>query len=395
MTAMGSRAYLDYNASAPLTPHARAAMLAALEDCGNASSVHAEGRLARKRIEGARSALAGVLRCEPKQVIFTSGATEAANMALTPVLMAGGQALPVSRLFMGAGEHACILAGGRFAKTAVESVPIGSDGLVDPDNLARQLATHDQASGAAMVAIQHANNETGVIQPLEAIGEVVRRHQAILLVDAVQSLGKMPVNLAALHADIAIFSAHKLGGPQGAGALVLASPALGPPALLRGGGQENHHRAGTENVAAIAGFGAAAENCGSDVDFSRISRMRDSIEAQLRTISREAGSNVGEPVFFGAAAPRLGNTSCFAVEGIRAETALIALDLAGVAVSSGSACSSGKVGRSHVLSAMGVGNNLASAALRVSIGRETGEEQIGRFTAAWKDIVRRMASAAA
>ncbi|MEZ5872237.1 MAG: cysteine desulfurase family protein [Nitratireductor sp.] len=385
------RIYLDYNATAPLLPQARAAMIDALDRVGNASSVHAEGRNARKLVEHARSKLASLLDCEARQVTFTSGATEAAHHVLSPHLRASGHDIHVSQLYVGATEHPCVLAGGCFNAGRITVLPVDGNGMIDLEGLDRTLAAHDRTKGAAMIAVQLANNETGAIQPLYRISAIVHGHNAFLVVDAVQGLGKMPLTLAATGADFAFFSAHKIGGPQGVGALVAANAGVMPLPLLRGGGQENFQRAGTENVAAIAGFAAALENLPSQADLVRIGIIRDSIEAQLRTISLEAGNKVGEPVVFAKGAERLVNTSCFSLPGIRAETALIALDLAGFALSSGSACSSGKVRKSHVLDAMGIEDNLARSALRLSIGRQTSELHAGQFLSAWKEMVKRLA----
>ncbi len=386
----GERLYLDYNASAPLTDAARRAMLEVMALRGNPSSTHAEGRAMRKHVEASRAALATHAGVAPKQVVFTSGATEAAAMALSPVMRRSGGELRCSRLLVSAIEHPCVLAGGRFAPEAVETIPVTQDGVVDLQALEAMLRAGDSGIGPALVAIMLANNETGVIQPIRKVSEIVRRHGAMLMVDAVQGLGRLDVAPAQLGADFVIVSAHKIGGPQGAGALILGDATLAPVALLRGGGQENFHRAGTENVAAIAGFGAAiAELPELAGRWSGISRIRDFLEDGIDTISREAG--MAEPVIFGSRAERLANTLCFAQPGISAETALISLDLAGIAVSSGSACSSGKVRASHVLEAMGVSGTLAGSALRISLGSDSTSQNAGRFLAAWKDIVGRMA----
>jgi cysteine desulfurase len=302
-----------------------------------------------------------------------------------------GRERPVSRLYVSAIEHPCVLSGGRFGADTMEYLPVSESGVIDTAVLEKRLAAHDHDAGAPMVAIMLANNETGVIQPVSEIAGIVRGHDGYLLVDAVQGLGRLDFTAASLGADFILLSAHKIGGPQGAGALVLANEAVAPLPLIRGGGQENHHRSGTENVAAIAGFAAAiAELPVLSMEMPRIRGLRDSIETRLRSLSREAGNRVGEPVFFGEGAERLANTSCFAVDGVKAETALISLDLAGIAVSSGSACSSGKVGKSHVLTAMGVDDALAASALRVSLGWDSTEDDAGRFLTAWCDIVGRM-----
>lgn len=389
------RTYLDYNASAPLRESARAALREAMSEPGNASSVHTEGRAARQRIETARAQLGKAIGVTGNQIVFTSGASEAANHALSPFIRAGGQAIEVSRLYVSAIEHPCVLTGGRFAADRVELLPVSEDGILDLAVLEEKLKTHDHTQGAPMVAVMLANNETGVIQPIPAISELMSAHDGFLIVDAVQALGREPLEISALGAHFVILSSHKIGGPQGAGALVLGNASISPAPLIKGGGQENFQRGGTENAAAIAGFGAAvseivAETAGIDT----LTGIRDSIEAGVSTICSEAGNKAGEPVFFarGENVSRLPNTSCFAVPGIKAETALISLDLAGIAVSSGSACSSGKVKKSHVLAAMGVEDSLAECALRVSTGVATTNEDAERFLGAFKDIVNRMAA---
>lgn len=387
------RVFLDHNATSPLRDSARAAVLAALESAGNASSVHSEGRHARKLVEAARSQLGTAVNAGANQIVFTSGATEAANHALSPVIRAGGQDVAVSRLYVSAVEHPCILAGGRFAPDQVSFLPVTETGIVDLEALAAVLEKHDQTTGTPMVAVMLANNETGVIQPIRAISEIVHAHNGFLVVDAVQALGRLRVNVAEMGAHFLIISSHKIGGPQGAGALIFGDASISPAVMLKGGGQENWQRAGTENVAAIAGFGAAAQEASEKLDEnSQNSGLRDSIEAGIGTICAEAGNKSGEPVFFGSNVERLPNTSCFAVPGVKAETALISLDLAGIAVSSGSACSSGKVKKSHVLAAMGVEDDLAECALRVSTGHSTTSEDAERFLGAFRDIVNRIAA---
>jgi len=391
--AISSRTYLDYNASAPMLDCARDSMVAALGNAGNASSVHFEGRAARKTIEDARSALASLIDCKPANIIFTSGATEAANHVLSPIVRAGGQNLNVSKLYLSATEHPCVLSGGRFSKENLMEVPVANNGILDLIALENILAAHDASTGLPMVAVQYANNETGVVQPLPEIAELVHAHDGFFVVDAVQALGKEAFTLEETDADFLILSSHKIGGPQGVGAIVLRDGSLSPMPLLTGGGQENYHRGGTENVAAIAGFGAACswhqENLTKK---SKISSLRDSIEAGLSTISQDMGNKVAAPVIFGAGEKRLANTSCFAVPGIKAETALMGLDLEGVAISSGSACSSGKVKKSHVLAAMDAKPEEMEAALRVSLGWDTDKQSAEHFLSAWKTIIGRMAA---
>lgn len=384
-----SRLYLDYNASAPLSPAARAVMLEMLELPGNASSIHKEGRELRRRIEAAREALAAHAGIAPKQVVFTSSASEAAATVLSPRHKKGAGEIVCGHLYASSIEHPCVLAGGRFAPRDTSRLPVTTGGVLDLEALQTSLGAHDAAKGPPMVAVMLANNETGAIQPVNEAASLVHAHGGIMVVDAVQGLGRIDVAPQILGADFVIVSAHKAGGPKGAGAILLGSAALLPLPLISGGGQENHLRAGTENVAAIAGFGAAIAVLPSLAEWQAIGRLRTLLEAGLRTISSNA--NIAAPVIFGETADRLANTSCFAVLGVKAEAALISLDLAGIAASSGSACSSGKVARSHVLQAMSVGDDLAACALRTSLGPGSTNGDVARFLAAWSDIVRRMA----
>jgi len=337
--------------------------------------------------------LASLIDCKPTNIIFTSGATEAANHILSPNIRASGHPRQVSKLYVSETEHPCILAGGRFQAEDVVQIPVSQSGIVDMDALSAALEGHDSASGFPMVAVQYANNETGVVQPLLEIAELVNANDGIFIVDAVQALGKEQFTLEETGADFLILSSHKIGGPQGVGAIVLRDSSLSAAPLLTGGGQENYHRGGTENVAAIAGFGAACEWHKENLsNFSKISSLRDSIEAALSTISQDTGNKVAAPVFFGASEQRLANTSCFAVPCIKAETALMGLDLEGIALSSGSACSSGKVKRSHVLEAMGASKQEMEGALRISLGWETDKQAADHFLSAWKTIIGRMAA---
>ena len=377
-----ARLYLDFNATAPLHPAAREAAVAALDICGNPSSIHAEGRLARSLVEAARAKVAALVGAEAKNVVFTSGGTEAANMALTPALRDGsGQGFDI--LLVGAGEHACVLGGHRFPTAAVRILPLLPDGSLDLSALA---ATLGKLGGRRPVlALQAANNETGVIQPVAEAARLVHAEDGLVICDAVQAAGRIACDLATLEADALILSAHKLGGPKGVGALVFAGSHLHiEQALLRGGGQERGFRAGTENVAAIAGFGAAAEAADRERAAGRPWTLwRDRFEAELRRFAPQV-------VLFGAAASRLPNTSAFAVPGMAAETLLIALDLEGAAVSSGSACSSGKVRPSHVLAAMGIAPEVARGALRVSFGWSTAEDEITAFCEVLEKTLRKI-----
>jgi cysteine desulfurase len=385
---MQTRTYLDANAGAPLLPEAREAVAAAL-GLGNASSVHAEGRRARQLVETARAEVARTVGARLESVVFTSGATEAAALALTPRLRLGKEAIRVSRLYVGATEHPCVLAGGRFPQSAVTRLPVSRTGVVDLAALERALDEHDSEEGAPYVALMLANNETGVIHPVAEAAILIRAHGGYLFCDAVQAIGRMPVDIGDLGVDFLSLSAHKIGGPQGAGALVLADPALRPEPLLAGGGQERRHRAGTENVAAIAGFGVAARHARHHLDrVGRITELRDRLEREVASVAPEAR-------IIGADADRLGNTSLFAAPGLDAETLVIAFDLEGVAVSAGSACSSGKVTASHVLEAMGEPSALARSGLRVSLPDCAVEEDVETFTSAWRAIHARMSQSRA
>lgn len=382
-----SRAYLDHNASAPLLPAARDAMLAALEVDANPSSVHSEGRAARRLVETARREVAALVGGDPANVIFTSGATEAASFLLTPDWRMGRSPLAISRLIVCAADHPATLNGGHFPTERVTRIGVDADGLIDLDALHAALAAHDLASGTVLVEVHLANNETGVLQPADRIAAICRAAGAILVLDAVQAAGRVRLDMSAGLADFLVLSAHKLGGPKGAGAVVSAGGVLMPVPLVRGGGQEHGHRAGTENVAAIAGFGAAARVAADRLaDIAQVRALRDRFEATILDL-------VPDAVIFGREAPRLPNTTFFAIPGTKAETAQIAFDLEGVALSAGSACSSGKVGPSHVLAAMGHG--AYGGALRVSIGHETGENDLDAFAAALRKLAARRSVRAA
>ncbi|WP_297295771.1 cysteine desulfurase family protein [uncultured Methylovirgula sp.] len=376
-----ARAYLDHNATTPLRPAAREAMVAALGQGGNASSVHREGRHARALIEAARESLARFVKTQPKNVYFTSGATEALNLALTPGLELDGNKAPFDVLLVSAGEHAGVLQGHRFPAAAVEKLPLTPDGVLDLAALDTALARH--AGRRVLLALQAANNETGVLQPVAAAAGRVQAAGGALVCDAVQAAGKAACDFAALGADILVLSAHKIGGPQGAGALCFAAGRHHiADTIVRGGGQERGLRAGTENVAAIAGFAAATESLAEAgaIEIARSAKLRDRLE-------RDVLVSAPDVVFFGAGVARLPNTANFAVPGVGAEVLLMALDLEGVAVSSGSACSSGKVKRSHVLEAMSVPSALAEGAIRVSFGWSSKEDDVDMFRIAFAKAV--------
>lgn len=377
---MTERAYLDWNATAPLRPEARTAMLAALEACGNPSSVHAEGRAARSLIEEARGKVAALVGAEPRNVVFTSGGTEANMLALSPGVGTGRDLAPRDRLLVSAIEHPSVLAGGRFAPDAVEQVPVTAEGRLDLAALEGRLSTIAAANGRPLVSVMVANNETGIIQPICEVARLVHEVGGVLHVDAVQAAGRIPCDINVLGADLVTLSGHKLGGLKGVGALIKGEGARLDP-LVKGGGQERGARAGTENVPGIASFGAAAAAAqrGLAAESARMAALRDRLEAGLKAASPGM-------IIFGAAADRLPNTALFAVAGMKAETAVIAFDLDGVAVSSGAACSSGKVQPSHVLAAMGVSRELARGAVRVSLGPTTTEFEVDRFLDAWNKV---------
>ena len=369
---MPDRIYLDWNATTPLRPEAREAMAAALELSGNPSSVHAEGRQARRLVEEARAGVAGAVGVSPRNLVFTSGGTEANALALTPGLRRG-TGLPVQRLLVSAVEHASVLSGGRFPAEAIEHVGVTRSGLLDLDRLRAQLVD----GPPALVSVMLANNETGAIQPVSEAAEIIHQVGGLLHVDAIQAFGKISFDINALGADLVTVSAHKIGGPKGVGALILADGVLGFEPVLRGGGQELGRRAGTENVAGIAGFGAAARAAMSALehDAARLEALRSQLESGLRETPRV--------IVFSGEVPRLPNTVLFTIPGLRAETAVIGFDLAGIAVSSGSACSSGKVQPSHVLEAMGFGPDLAQGAVRLSLGWSTTSQDIDSCLEAW------------
>ena len=372
---MPDRVYLDWNATTPLRPEAREAMAAAWDFCGNPSSVHAEGRQARRLVEEARAAVAGAVGAQPRNVVFTSGGTEANALALTPGLRRGS-GLPVERLLISAIEHASVLAGGRFPAEAIGTIGVTGAGLLDLDRLRTKLGD----GPPTLVSVMLANNETGAVQPVAQVAEIVHATGGLLHVDAIQAFGKISFDIKALNADLVTVSGHKIGGPKGVGAVALAEGVRGLEPLLRGGGQELGHRAGTENVAGIAGFGAAAKAAMGtrQSDAIRLESLRNRLERGLR-------ETTGAIVFSGDV-PRLPNTTLFTVPGLKAETAVIGFDLEGIAVSSGSACSSGKVQPSHVLKAMGFGPEIAEGAVRLSLGWSTSPADIDSCLKAWRKL---------
>ncbi len=374
---MNQRSYLDYNATAPLREEVREAVAAALSLYGNPSSVHAEGRASRAAIEAARAKVAALVGARPEDVIFTSGGTEANALALAAQ---SGQAW---HCYMSAVEHPSVLAGGRFYRETTTAIPVTPDGVIDLEILAKELEKHHLGGWRPFVSLMAANNETGAVQPVAETSKIVHAAGGLFHTDAVQAAGRIRLDMAALGADMLSLSAHKIGGPKGVGALVLGNGASVEP-LIKGGGQERRRRAGTENVAGIVGFGVAAELAAADLaKAGAMATLRDELEQGALAIAPDA-------VVLSARVERLPNTSCIAVPGAKAETLVIGLDLAGVAVSSGSACSSGKVEASHVLRAMGVPEELAQGAIRVSLGFATKRDDIERFLRAFAELIKRL-----
>ena len=359
------RTYLDHNATSPLRPAVKAAMLSALDVVGNASSIHAEGRAAHALLDGARDAVARALGVIAPMVVFTSGGSEANNLVI--------KGAPVERLLVSAIEHPSVLEAAKASGKPFELIPVTTEGVVDLEALARMLP-----GPRALVSVMLANNETGIIQPVREVAALAHAHGALVHSDAVQCLGKIPVNFCLLGVDFMTVTAHKLGGPVGAGAIVVRDGVAFTP-LIHGGGQELRRRAGTENLAGVAGFAVAARET-----LITIKPFRDQLETSLEGA-----------VIIGRNAERLPNTTCFAMPGMSAETLLMAFDLDGVALSSGSACSSGKVSKSHVLAAMGVVPDIVQAAIRVSLGWNTTAENIEHFIAVWRRILARHKARAA
>ncbi|PPQ20642.1 cysteine desulfurase [Bradyrhizobium sp. AC87j1] len=373
---MRNRVYLDWNATTPLRAEARRAMLAAWDLVGNPSSVHAEGREARRLVEEARATLAGAVGALPRNVVFTSAGTEANALALSPGLRRSSGGPAVERLLVSAVEHASVLTGGRFAADKIGLIPVMRSGVVDLDHLRSLLGD----GPPALVSVMAANNETGALQPVADVARIVHEAGGLLHVDAIQALGKIPFQIEDMGADLATFSAHKVGGPKGVGALAMAEGLTGLDPLLRGGGQELNRRAGTENIAGIAGFGAAVKAAlqALSEDAEQMATLRNRLENGIRGI---AGATI-----FADEVRRLPNTVLFTAPRLKAETAVIGFDLEGIAVSSGSACSSGKVQPSHVLSAMGYDPAVAQGAVRLSLGWSTELDDINRALEAWRKL---------
>lgn len=359
---MTAQVYLDYNASAPLCQEARQAMVAAMEIPGNPSSVHASGRAARKIIDHARRTIAELVGGDSERIIFTSGGTEANNLALN--------GLEDVTVFTSAIEHPSVMDG----RTDARRIPVDEHGVVEFDALEAMLKDASDAGEKVLVSVMLANNETGVIQPVAKVALLAREYGAKVHCDAVQALGRMPVDMGRLLVDMVSISAHKIGGPKGIGALAIAPGVMLVP-QIRGGGQEKYRRGGTENVVGIAGFEAAARRAEANMaKMADIAALRDRLETELASVAPEL-------LIAGMGTDRLSNTSCLILPGMPGETQVMALDLAGVAISSGSACSSGKVRESHVLKEMGISDT--GSAVRVSLGLETTDEDIDTFIRVW------------
>ena len=376
---MSARSYLDWNATAPMREEAKAAYTAAVSRVGNPSSVHAEGRAARALLETARERVAALVGAQPGNVVFTASGTEANMLALTPAIETADNKGPRSRLFLSAIEHVSVRAGGRFPREGIEELLVRADGRLDLAALAAAIA----GTPRPLVSLMLANNETGIVQPVAEAGAIVHAAGGLIHVDAVQAAGRIPCDITALGTDLLTLSAHKIGGAKGSGALVRAREDIHfTEPLVRGGGQERGLRAGTENVPGIAAFGAAAAaaRVGRGGEAAHMSRLRNALEVGLLAVTPDA------TVFGRETVERLPNTTLFTVAGVKAETAVIAFDLEGVAVSSGAACSSGKVQPSHVLAAMGVSAPLQRGALRVSLGWNSTEADVEKFLGAWRKL---------
>ncbi|BDW95620.1 cysteine desulfurase [Thalassospira tepidiphila] len=359
---MTDQVYLDYNASAPLCEDAKQAMIAAMDVAGNPSSVHASGRAARKIVDHARRTIADLLGSDSERIIFTSGGTEANNLALN--------GLEDVTVFTSAVEHPSVIE----ARPDAKRIPVDENGVIDLNALEAMLKDASDAGQKVLVSVMLANNETGVIQPVAKVGLLAREYGAKVHCDAVQALGRLPVDMGRLLVDMVSISAHKIGGPKGIGALAIAPGVMLVP-QIRGGGQEKYRRGGTENVVGIAGFDAAAKRAEANMArMADIAQMRDRLETEL-------ASEAPELLIAGKGTERLSNTSCLILPGMPGETQVMAMDLAGVAISSGSACSSGKVRESHVLREMGVTE--PGSAIRVSLGLDSTNEDINTFIRVW------------
>ena len=378
------RIYLDYNATAPVRPAAKLAVLAALDHVGNASSIHQEGRKARGLMEAAREQVAKLINAQSKEITFTSGGTESNNLVLASDLGALGKKQPLAATLLSATEHPSLIKAQELSQRPVELINVDDNGILDLDHLEQLLKTWQEKSDLpVLVSVMLVNNETGVIQPMQRIANLVHQYGGFIHADAIQALGKIAIDFENMNVDLLSLSSHKIGGPQGAGALVIRLGML-VDSYVKGGGQELGLRAGTENIPAISGFGAAAKECADELkNKNQYNEMRQSLEVKIKQISPDV-------TIFAEAVDRVATTSCFAIKGLTAERALMSLDLAGIAISSGSACSSGKVSQSHVLKAMGINDDVALCALRLSFGWNTKPQELDVFITEYTKIYQRM-----
>ncbi|MFY9287053.1 MAG: cysteine desulfurase family protein [Alphaproteobacteria bacterium] len=360
--------YTDYNATAPMKPAVRVAMVEAMERYGNPSSVHRFGRTARRYIEDARASVAALVGVKPAQVIFTGSGSEANNMIFAGLV---GTPFITSSI-----EHDSVLA----CTPNAQRLAVTEDGIV---NVALADNLISAAQPQSLISLMLVNNETGVVQPVSEIARIAKRCGHLIHTDAVQAAGRLPLEFNALGVDFLTLSAHKIGGPQGVGALILGEKVV-LPSFVKGGGQEMNRRAGTENVAGIVGFGVAAQLAVDDLrDVPRLALWRDELQKQIQNIAGKSAIVLGDH------APRVANTLCIAMRGVSSETQVMAMDLAGIALSAGAACSSGKVKASHVIKAMGFDHDVASSAIRISLGWDTKVTDISQCIEAWHTIYRR------
>ena len=372
-----STTYLDHNASAPLLPEARDAIVAALGLVGNPSSVHSHGRVLRALVDESRAQVAKLAGATREQVVFTGSATE----AITQAIIGGAKALGVGGIVVSAGDHTAALKAAEATGLPVTIVGLDADGYIKIDEIAGAMARADQLGAKLLVAVHLVNNETGVIQPVDRIEVLVGASPHYLFVDAVQAFGKMTLEFRTRAPDMLAISAHKIGGPAGVGALLMKGHA-DQVRLIPGGGQETGRRGGTEAAALIAGFGAAADAFADRFYRANVSELVRTAEEGMRNMAPDL-------VIFGETAERIGNVSNFAVPGLKSAVAMMGLDLKGISISSGSACSSGKVGPSHVLKAMGVPAELSECAMRLSVGWNSTEADIAAFLAGFSEVLGR------
>lgn len=381
---MKQRIYLDYNATAPVRPAAKRAVIDAMDHIGNASSIHQEGRKARGIIETARDNIAKLINAQSKEITFTSGGTESNNLILASDLGALGKKQPLAATLISSTEHPSLIKAQDVSPRPVELIKVDENGILNLEHLEQLLQKwRDKSDLPVLVSVMLVNNETGVIQPIQDISTLVHKYGGFIHADAVQALGKIDIDFENTKIDLMSLSSHKIGGALGAGALVIRLGML-VDSYVKGGGQELGLRAGTENIPSIASFGAAALECVGEAEKqSQYNEMRQQLEVKIKAISPEAA-------IFGQGAPRVSSTSCFAIKGLTAERALMSLDLSGIAISSGSACSSGKVSQSHVLKAMGIDDELALCALRLSFGWNTKPQELDIFIEEYTKIYKRM-----